>query len=201
MSAACPKVLLRSYRSILLVRAYSPDDHLEIPYKKLFVASDCSTRGIYSAFRDQLGQYYSAQIILGTVIEKPQIIQRLPLSPEDLSLASQLSEINQKEAIHCHNQISNTAQLERDRAREPRHSGRPRDRRLHDLVEEVQADLVMLVAHGETGGEALAVWEHCHQPDRTWKRAAHDRAGSGGQRCPAHSGPSRQWSILRGTSP
>jgi nucleotide-binding universal stress UspA family protein len=152
VSSVVQKVLLRSYRSILLVRAYTAESSSEVSYKRLFVASDCSTRGEYVLpFAISLAQYYKSQIILGTVIEKPEIIQRMPLTEEEINLANQLSEINQRTATHCHKQITTQLALKgidyETHVRVADHAIGA----LHDLVDEARSDLVLLVAHGETG--------------------------------------------------
>ena len=152
VSSVVQKVLLRAYRSILLVRAYGPETNTEISYKRLFVASDCSTRGEYILpFAISLAQYYHSTIILGTVIEKPTVIQRLPLTADEMDLGNQLSDINQKTASHCHEQI--TTQLTLKGIETETHVSRADHAigALHDMVEDVKADLVMLVAHGDTG--------------------------------------------------
>ncbi len=152
VSSVVQKVLLRSYRSILLVRAYGTEDSTQASYKRLFVASDCSTRGEYILpFAISIAQFYKSHIILGTIIEKPEVIQRLPLAEEEINLANQLSEINQRTATQCHKQITTQLSLKgiefESQVRVADHAIGA----LHDLVDEVQADLVMLVAHGETG--------------------------------------------------
>jgi nucleotide-binding universal stress UspA family protein len=152
VSSVVQKVLLRSYRSILLVRAYGTGSSNEVAYKRLFVASDCSARGEYIIpFAISLAQFHKSRIILGTVIEKPEVIQRLPLTEDEINLANQLSEINQRTATHCHKQITTQLSLKgidfETHIRVADHAIGA----LHDMVEEVQADMVMLVAHGETG--------------------------------------------------
>jgi nucleotide-binding universal stress UspA family protein len=152
VSSVVQKVLLRSYRSILLVRAYSAEVSTKVEYKRLFVASDCSTRGEYVLpFAISVAQFYKSQIILGTVIEKPEVIQRLSLTEEEFNLANQLSEINQRTAAQCHKQISTQLTLKgidnESHIQVADHSIGA----LHDMVEELHADLIMLVAHGETG--------------------------------------------------
>ena len=152
VSSVVQKVLLRAYRSILLVRAYSPDNSLEISYKRLFVASDCSARGEYILpFAISLAQYYHSQVILGTVIETPMVIQRRPLADEELNLARQLSEINQKTAAHCHDQIKTQLVLKGINVESHINVADHATGALHDMVDQVEADLVMLVAHGDTG--------------------------------------------------
>ncbi len=152
VSSVVQKVLLRSYRSILLVRAYGTETSTQVSYRRLFVASDCSTRWEYILpFAIGVAQFYKSRIILGTVIEKPEVIQRLPLTEEEINLANQLSEINQRTATQCHKQISTQFSL---KGLEFETHVRVADHAigaLHDLIDEVQADLVMLVAHGETG--------------------------------------------------
>jgi nucleotide-binding universal stress UspA family protein len=85
------------------------------------------------------------------VIEKPEVIQRMPLSEEEINLANQLAEINHQTAIQCHKQITTQFALKgieyETHVRVVDHAIGA----LHDMVDEVQADLVMLVAHGETG--------------------------------------------------
>jgi nucleotide-binding universal stress UspA family protein len=152
VSSVVQKVLLRSYRSILLVRAYGAETITDVSYKRLFVASDCSTRGEYILpFAISLAQFHKSLIILGTVIEKPEVIQRLPLAEEELNLARQISEINQRTATHCHKQITTQLSLKGIEFETHVQVADHAIGALHDMVDEVQADLVMLVAHGETG--------------------------------------------------
>jgi nucleotide-binding universal stress UspA family protein len=152
VSSVVQKVLLRSYRSIFLVRAYGTETSTDVSYKRLFVASDCSTRGEYILpFAINVAQFYKSRIILGTVIEKPEVIQRLPLTEDETNLANQLSEINQRTATHCHQQIGTQLSLKGIEFESHVQVADHAIGALHDLVDDVQADLVMLVAHGETG--------------------------------------------------
>jgi nucleotide-binding universal stress UspA family protein len=152
VSSVVQKVLLRSYRSILLVRAYSVEINPAVSYQRLFVASDCSTRGEYVLpFAISVAQYYKSLIILGTVIEKPELIQRLPLTEEENNLAKQLAEINQQTATQCHKQITTQLTLKGIDVETHVNVADHAIGALHDMVEDVHADLVMLVAHGETG--------------------------------------------------
>lgn len=152
VSSVVQKVLLRAYRSILLARAYNTGNSTAVSYKKLFVASDCSTRGEYILpFAISLAQFHSSRIVIGTVIEKPAVIQRLPLSEEEMNLASQLSEINQRIADQCHRQIKTQLDLKGIDAETNVSVADHAIGALHDMVNDSQADLVMLVAHGDTG--------------------------------------------------
>ncbi len=152
VSSVVQKVLLRAYRSILLVRAYGTETNTDVSYKRVFVASDCSPRGEYILpFAISLAQYHHSLLILGTVIEKPSVIQRLPLSGEEMDLAGKLSEINHKSALHCHEQITTQLSLKGIQSETHVNLADHAIGALHDMVEEARADLVMLVAHGDTG--------------------------------------------------
>jgi nucleotide-binding universal stress UspA family protein len=152
VSSVVQKVLLRSYRSILLARAYQPDLATEVQYKRVFIASDCSARAEFILpVAINLAQFHKSQLIFGTVIERPQIIPRFPLSEKDMKLIKQLTEKNQKIASHYHEQLVTQFSL---KGLDVTTSVAVADHAigaLHDMVNEAGADLVMLVAHGETG--------------------------------------------------
>ena len=152
VSSVVQKVLLHAYRSILLARAYQPGLAPEVQYQRIFIGSDCSARAEFILpAAVSLTKFHKAQLILGTVIERPQIIQRFPLSEKDLKLVRQLTEKNEKIAAHYHEQLVtqfslkgldvNTRVVVADHAIGA----------LHDMVNDSGADLVMLVAHGDTG--------------------------------------------------
>ena len=153
VSSVVQKVLLRAYRSILLVRAYNnPGNSADVSYQRLFLASDCSTRAEYIVpFAISLAQFHKARIIIGTVVEKPTVIQRMPLSEEELNLANRISEINQQTAAHCHQQIITQLSLKGIEAETHVSVADHAIGALHDMVDQVHADLVMLVAHGDSG--------------------------------------------------
>lgn len=152
VSSVVQKVLLRAYRSILLVRAYNTELQDGIAYKRLFIASDCSTRGEYILpFAMSMAQYHRSRLVLGTVVAKPQIIQRLPPSEEEMNLMNRLAELNQKTAERCHEQIATQFSLKGIEFESRVSVADSVIGSLHDMVEELRADLVMLVAHGVTG--------------------------------------------------
>jgi nucleotide-binding universal stress UspA family protein len=152
VSSVVQKVLLRSYRSILLIRAYATEYILEVKYNRLFVASDCSARGEYILpFAISMAQFHKSLLILGTVVERPQIIQRLPPSEEEVLLTNQLTERNQRTAARYHEQMTTQLLLKGIEVETHVAVADHAISALHDMVDEVKADLVMLVAHGDTG--------------------------------------------------
>ena len=75
VSSVVHKILMRSHKSTLLVRAYqsTTSSSVEIRYKRLFIGLDCSPRAEYILpVAMNLAQYYNSELILGTVIQRPQ---------------------------------------------------------------------------------------------------------------------------------
>jgi nucleotide-binding universal stress UspA family protein len=152
VSSVVQKVMLRSYRSILLARAYASPSLEQIEYKRLFIGSDGSARAEFMLpVAISLAQHHQSEIILGTVIEKPQIIQRMPLSEKEAKLINQLTEKNQKIATHYHQQVTTQLSLKGLNVKSTVAVADHTLSALHDMVEEAGADLVILVAHGESG--------------------------------------------------
>jgi nucleotide-binding universal stress UspA family protein len=154
VSSVVYKILMRSYKSILLVRAYQSahEGTGEVHYKRLFIGSDCSPRAEYILpVAMQLAQFHHAHLIVGTVIQKPQTIHRFPLSEENGELISQIVEKNHQAASRYFDQLQvqftqKGLELTTDIA-----VGENGLAILHDMVEEAGADLVLLVAHGHSG--------------------------------------------------
>lgn len=154
VSGVVQKILLRSYKSTLLVRAYMPSatTTTKIRYKRLFVGMDCSPRSEYVLpFAINLAQFYKSQLILETVIEKPRFINRMPVSQEIVELSNQFVEKNRKAASHYFQQL--LAQFSTKDLKIKTHIsiGDNAIAVLHDMAEEANPDLVLLAAHGETG--------------------------------------------------
>jgi len=152
VSSVVQKVLLRSYRSILLVRAYQAEPGTEVQYHRIFIGSDGSARAEFLLpVAISLAQYHKAQLTIGTVIERPQIIQRFPLAEKDVKLIRQLTEKNEKIVSHYHAQLVTQLSLKGLQVNNTVSVADHTIGALHDMVNEVGADLVMLVAHGDTG--------------------------------------------------
>ena len=154
VSGVVQKILLRSYKSTLLVRAYMPSATAttKVRYKRLFVGMDCSPRSEYVLpFAINLAQFYKSQLILETVIEKPRFINRMPVSQEIVELSNQFVEKNRQAASHYFQQL--LAQFSTKDLKIKTHIsiGDHAIAVLHDMAEEANPDLVLLAAHGETG--------------------------------------------------
>ena len=154
VSGVVQKILLRSYKSTLLVRAYMPSatGTTKIRYKRLFVGMDGSPRSEFVLpFAINLAQFYKSQLILETVIERPRFIDRMPVSQEIVDLANQFVEKNRQAASHYFKQL--LAQFSTKDLKIKTHIsvGDNAIAILHDMAEESNPDLMLLAAHGETG--------------------------------------------------
>ncbi len=152
VSSVVQKILLRSYKSTLLVRAYLPSTTTKIRYKRLFVGMDCSPRSEFVLpFAISLAQFHKSQIILECAIEKPQAINRFPLSDEDAELVNRFVERNYQAASHYFEQLVTQFSTKELKLKTHVSIGDNAVAVLHDLVEESNADLMLLAAHGYSG--------------------------------------------------
>ena len=154
VSSVVQKILLRSYKSTLLVRAYQKPatEATKVRYKRLFVGLDCSARAEYILpIAINLAQFHKSQLILETVVEKPHIVGRLPLPNRETELIDQLVDMNRQTASHYFEQLLTQFSLKELNFKTHISVGEHPVAILHDMAEESNADLVMLVAHGQSG--------------------------------------------------
>ena len=154
VSSVVQKIILRAYKSTLLVRAYTPIksqvDQVYV-YKRLFVGLDCSPRAeMVLPIAINLSQRHKAKLIIGSVIRNPELFHHFPPSDEDLGLVNRISERNRQAAAHYFEQLAaqfssqdidlETFQVASDNVIST----------LHNIVERQKADLVILAAHGRS---------------------------------------------------
>ena len=154
VSSVVQKVILRAYKSTLLVRAYRPMG-LQIDkshvYRRLLVGLDCSPRAeMVLPIAINLCKYHKAKLILGTVIRNPELLHHFPPSEEDLEHVNWISERNLKVTRHYFEQLSaqfSSTDIDLDTFNVISENiiGQ-----LHNIVDEKKADLVMLAAHGRS---------------------------------------------------
>jgi nucleotide-binding universal stress UspA family protein len=153
VSSVVQKIILRANKSILLVRAYQPSDEdvEKVHYRRIFVGLDSSPRAeLVLPIAIRLAQHHSASLILGTVIQKPDIVSRLPLSEEDALMIERVTERNQKAASHYLNQVQAQLSPAGIEVKTRLEISTNTLSSLHNMVEEEKADLVMMVAHGRS---------------------------------------------------
>ncbi len=154
VSSVVQKIILRAFKSILLIRAYANSgiDITEAHYKRLFVGLDFSARAEYILpMAISLAQFHHAEVILGTVVRKPEILHRFPLSPEDEAMLSQIDERNYRTVSHYFDQLQSRLSPQGIDLQTRLAASDNVTASLHDMVEQENADLVMLVAHGYSG--------------------------------------------------
>ena len=155
VSGVAQKVIHRAGTSIMLVR--SSDESAEerrgvsaeiIQYHHILVPLDGSQRAESALpLASALAERHSAELLVVHVAARPEMIQRVPLSPEDVALAERVVARNTTEAekyfancnLGCHRRRK-CASL----------STMSVTRALHNLVEQEHVDLVVLSAHGHS---------------------------------------------------
>lgn len=154
VSSVVQKIILRAYKSTLLVRAYRPTEFQidkSYVYRRLFVGLDCSPRAeMVLPIAINLSQYHKAKLILGTVIRNPELFHRFPPSDEDLEHVNRISERNQQAAEHYLEQLFSQFSLQGINVETRTVASDHVLATLHDMVDQEKADLAMLVAHGRS---------------------------------------------------
>jgi nucleotide-binding universal stress UspA family protein len=151
ISSVVQKVIFRARTSVLLIRAYEyfPVDS-EITLRNILLPIDSSQRAEYALpYAVTLAETQQSKLHLAYVVKRTEIIGHLPADIKDQELANQLTEVNKKRAeaylrdLLSRLNISPETHLEvSDNVLET----------LHNLVEKADIDLVVLTAHGHTGG-------------------------------------------------
>jgi nucleotide-binding universal stress UspA family protein len=152
VSSVVQKILARAYLSFLLIPAYHPatTEITALRYERILVPLDGSQRAeCVLPLAGALAAHHASQVILAHVVRKPELPRRAPPSRDDQELANALTERNRLEAS-CY--------LEEVRSR----LSMPAEVRLlvedhvaatlQQLVLEEKVDLVLLSAHGYSGG-------------------------------------------------
>jgi nucleotide-binding universal stress UspA family protein len=155
VSSVAQKVISRAGLSILLVPAYRWDPDCQAGswdarhYQRILAPLDGSQRAeSVLPLAASLAQQHQAELLLAHVVARPEMIQRMPLTAEDMALADQIVERNQIQATKYFEQLQN------------RLSPEPRTHllisehvttELHKLVEQEKVDLILVSAHGNSG--------------------------------------------------
>ena len=155
MSSVVQKVIDRARNSILLVRAYQQDsafaeEHGEaFRFRRILVPLDGSQRAesilpIVTA----LAHFWDAELVFVHVVVRTELIQRLPLTAEDVLLLDQVTQRNLAQASHYFAALQTRLPLA---SRLQIEVGTSVADTLHNLVEQAEVDLVVLCAHGHSG--------------------------------------------------
>lgn len=149
ISSVVQKVILRSYTSTLLVRAYRQPAMPVTKYEKILLALDCSGRSESTLpVGTVLAAENAAELILAHVVRTPDMPRRLPPDTEDIKLRERFVEKNRNEALNYLRQIS--AQFSSDKVSPSVKLlvGESITGSLERLIKEADIDLVIISAHG-----------------------------------------------------
>jgi len=152
ISSVVQKTILRAYVPTMIVRAYhtTPPDLDGLRYGNVLVPLDGSQRAeCVLPLASVLTRSHASQLILAHVVCKPEVPRRSPLAKEEATLVDQITECNRREAARYFDQLRS------------RLSGSIETRlivdrdvtaALHEVIEREHVDLVVLSAHGYSGG-------------------------------------------------
>ncbi len=152
VSSVVQKIILHAYTSIMIMRAYQPGQGSsdKALYRRILVPLDGSQRAeVVLPAAAALARSQQACLILAHVVRRPEMPRRTPPSEEDIELSNRITERNRQEAEAY---LADLAQRLDVRVEirllvNPDVYGS-----LHNLAEQEGVDLVLLSAHGYTGG-------------------------------------------------
>ncbi|MEA3375469.1 MAG: universal stress protein [Chloroflexota bacterium] len=152
INSVVQKVILQAYAPTMVVRAYRPrtDGLTGLRYQKLLLPLDGSQRAECTLpWARNLAGFHQCKLLLAHVVNRPEVPRRAPLTEEEQELVERLTELNRK---------TGEAYLEDLKSR----LGTPCEAHLlvsdnpaaslHEMVEREDVDLVVMAAHGYSGG-------------------------------------------------
>jgi nucleotide-binding universal stress UspA family protein len=160
MSSVASKIAVRAATSMLLVRpstssvAQYEASLQPVRYRRILVPLDGSQRAEHVLpMASSLAEHHGAELVLLHVVVKPELIQRMPLTDDEIELVDKVVFRNQRQAIDYFEQLGSRLAV------------RPETRvlieedvagALHHFVNDNMIDLVVLSAHGYTGHQQWA---------------------------------------------
>lgn len=155
VSSVVQKIILRAHVSTLLVRAYQdiPAFRPPLRYRRMVVTLDGSQRAeCVLPLATRIARFHEAELLLTHVVRRPEMPRRSPPQAMDLELAERVVERNRQDASQYLDYLQ--ARLASDLG-ETQHRLLVHESAaaaLHDLVEAEEAELVVMSAHGHSGG-------------------------------------------------
>lgn len=152
VSSIVQKIIFRAHTSFMIVRAYQPVSAglTDLSYKRILIPLDGSQRAEnVLPTATTLAKAHDALLIIAHVVRQPEMPRRTLPSQEDAELASKLTERNRAESDRYLSELTSRFDVKN----ETRLVINPNiSTALHELVENEQIDLVVMNAHGYTGG-------------------------------------------------
>jgi nucleotide-binding universal stress UspA family protein len=152
VSSVVQKVVLRAYMGVMIVRAYrqAPGELSGLRYERLMVALDGSQRAeSVLSLATALASFHGCQLLLVHVVNRPEVPRRAPLTEEESGLVERLVELNREKGSEYLRDLQSRVGGGAETRLLVSHSPAAA---LHELVEQEGIDLVLLSAHGYSGG-------------------------------------------------
>jgi len=152
VSGVVEKIILRVCMPTMIVRAYQsvPGGLTDLRYQRLLVPLDCSQRAeCVLPLATTLACFHESQILLTHVVCRPEMVCRALLTQAEIELANRLTERNELEATRYLEQLQSRlpSDVQIRLIVDDSVAGT-----LHELVKRENVDLVVLSAHGYSGG-------------------------------------------------
>ena len=145
------KVIARAHTSVMIVRAYKEiaEESQPLRYKRIIVPLDGSKRAeCVISPAAALARFHGSQLVFVHVTARPEMPRTKLPTQEDLELANRIVERNQEEMTKLLEQLKSRLNVNVDIRVVANDNVAAR---LHELVKEEEADLVILSAHGYSG--------------------------------------------------
>ncbi len=145
------KIVVRAHISVMIVRAYRHGDDSSTPFalSRILVPLDGSKRSEFALTpAASLARSHNAELILSHVVPRPEMPRWTQQTREDLELANRIVERNLEEMEKHFETILSSLPVD---ARTILETADDATARLHELVSQEKADLVVMSAHGYSG--------------------------------------------------
>ncbi len=151
-SSVVQKIMWRAHLSTMLIPAYQSTniELTELRYDRILVPLDGSQRAeCVLPIASALAAHYGSQLTLLHVTRRPELPRRAPPSRADVALAEQITERNRVEAGQYLEELQSRLPIQAQKCVRISDSVAPE---IHSFAEKEQVDLVVLSAHGYSGG-------------------------------------------------
>jgi nucleotide-binding universal stress UspA family protein len=154
VSSVVQKIILLSYKSILLIRASntSPNNYNNLIYNRILIPLDGSSRAECALpLAINLTSMQKSQLLIAHVVIQPEMPRREPLSLEETELVNRIIQRNESYAKQYLSQLQARFSSDEHELQTRLLIGEHPTIILHNLIVEEKIDLMLLVAHGYTG--------------------------------------------------
>lgn len=151
-SGVAQKVIWQVGKSVMLVRAEWPTAAAvdEMRYGRILISLDGSLRAeSVLPLATRLAQHHQAGLLLAHIVARPDMVNRHTPTPEDSALIAQITGRNLAAATGYLTQLQQRLPLETQTRLLVSDNVIAS---LHDLIEQEKVDLLILSAHGHSGG-------------------------------------------------